>query len=83
HEGRITQETIDEASKYSFFKILYECKFPEADEIDDKGWRYLLTEEDIKRAQDRWATMTPTGAKRLGNDIARGGRNFNVWCLRG
>lgn len=83
HEGRINQETIDEASKYSYFKILYECKFPEAEEIDDKGWSYLLTEEDIKKAQARWSTMTPTGAKRLGNDIARGGRNFNVWCLRG
>lgn len=82
-EGRINQETIDEASKYSFYKVLYEVKFPSAEEVDDKGWSYLLTEEDIKRSQARWATMSKAGVRRLGNDVARGGRNKNVWCLRG
>lgn len=82
-EGRLTEEYVTEMRKYSFFKVLYEVKFPSASEVDDKGWSYLLSEDDIKRAQARWATLEKTGAKRLGNDIARGGRNFNVWCLRG
>ena len=63
--------------------MLYECKFPSAESVDAKGWSYLLTEEDIKRAVARWQTAEHYGKKRLGNDIARGGRNFNVWALRG
>lgn len=83
NEGRITKALIEEMRKYSFFNVLYECKFPSADEMDSKGWLSLLTEEDIKKAMDRWPTTEKFGAKRLGNDIARGGRNFNVWALRG
>lgn len=82
HEGRINNETIEENRKYSFFKVLYECKFPNAEEIDDKGWSYLITEEDIERAKARWISAVETGMKKLGNDVARGGRNFNVWALR-
>ena len=82
HEGRITNEVIEENRPYSFFKVLYECKFPRADEQDDEGWMYLLTEEDIKNAMGRWPTTQRYGVARLGNDVARGGRNFNVWCLR-
>lgn len=82
-EGRINKATIDEARGFSFFSVLYECKFPSAESVDDKGWSYLLTESDIKRSCDRWASCEKHGTKRLGNDVARGGRNFNVWCLRG
>lgn len=82
-EGRITQETINEMKEFSFFKVLYEVKFPNADEIDAEGWLQLLTEDDLKKAMDRWATTERYGVKRLGNDIARGGRNANVWCMRG
>jgi hypothetical protein len=82
-EGRISHALIEEMRKYSFFNVLYEVKFPRAEDVDDKGWMYLLTEEDIKRATDRWATTVQTGRRRIGNDIARGGRNFNVWAMRG
>lgn len=82
-EGRINNAIIDENSKFSFFSVLYECIFPSAESIDDKGWSYLITDEDLKRAIARWDTTVPTGTKRLGNDIARGGRNFNVHTLRG
>lgn len=81
HEGRITQATIDEASKFSYFKILYECKFPDPEDIDEEGWSYLLNETDIEIATKR--QVEPFGTKRLGVDVARGGRNYNVWVLRG
>jgi len=83
HEGRITTAVIEENRPYSFFGVLYECKFPSAESVDAKGWSYLLTEEDIARATARWETASRHGEKRLGNDVARGGRNFNVWALRG
>lgn len=82
-EGRMSHATIEENKGYAFFGVLYECKFPSAESVDSKGWSYLLTDEDIKRATDRWGTAEHYGKRRLGNDIARGGRNFNVWAMRG
>lgn len=82
-EGRISREIIEENRPYAFFKVLYECEFPSAESVDEKGWSYLLTEEDIQRAVARWGTAEHYGKRRLGNDIARGGRNFNVWAMRG
>lgn len=82
-EGRISKQVIEENRPYKFFKVLYECEFPRAEDVDEEGWSYLLTEEDIKRATDRWESAEHYGKRKLGNDIARGGRNFNVWCLRG
>lgn len=83
HEGRISKEIIEENRPYAFFKVLYECEFPSAESVDEKGWSYLLTEEDIQRAMARWESAEHYGKRRLGNDIARGGRNFNVWAMRG
>ena len=80
-EGRITQQVIDENRPYSFFKILYECKFPSATEVDESGWMYLLTDEDIKTATQR--KVEPAGSRRLGVDVARSGRNYNAWVMRG
>lgn len=80
HEGRMTQEIIDENSKYPFFKILYECKFPSASEVDESGWQYLLTDTDIRTSEAR--VLEPGGERKLGIDVSRGGRNYNVWVLR-
>lgn len=80
-EDRITQKIIDENKVYAFFKVLYECKFPSANEVDEQGWMRLLLEEDIKIAQTR--VVEPMGIRRLGVDVARGGRNFNAFVLRG
>lgn len=77
---RITQQVIDENRNYSFFKVLYECKFPLASEIDESGWMYLFDDNDIGTSQDR--NNQPAGVRRLGVDVARGGRNFNAWVLR-
>lgn len=81
HEGRINRETIEEASKFSFFDVLYKCEFPPAEAVDDSGWMHLFNEKHIQTAQER--KQEPHGKKRLGVDVARGGRNFNVWTLRG
>lgn len=82
-EGRITQNIINENEGFTFFPILYENKFPSAESVDEKGWSYLITDEDIERAKARWDNVEHYGRKRLGNDVARGGRNFNVFMLRG
>lgn len=79
-EGRITQATIDENRPYIYFGVLYECKFPRASEVDESGWLYLLTDDDITNAISR--NNQPVGKRRLGIDVARGGRNYNAWVLR-
>lgn len=78
--GRMTQDIIDENKTYSFFNILYGCKYPRAAEIDESGWMYLLTDEDIKRAVAR--QNETGGIRRLGVDVARGGRNYNAFVIR-
>ena len=77
---RISRQVIEENRPYSFFKVLYECKFPEASEVDESGWMYLFTDTDIEIAEKR--ENLPTGTRRLGLDVARGGRNYNCWVLR-
>lgn len=79
-EGRMSQQTIDENRSYRFFPILFENKFTSASEIDESGWMYLSTDADITNAQAR--KNQPTGTRRIGHDVARGGRNYNAWVLR-
>ena len=79
-EGRFTPEFVEEMQEQAFFDIFYEVKFPEADSMDESGWIPLLTDLDIERAfveEDQ-----PFGEKRLGVDVACGGRNYSVVVLR-
>ena len=79
-EGRFSQEFIDEMREEAMFDILYECKFPKAGAIDAKGWLLLLTDLNIKRAFVK--RDVPFGDKRLGCDIAGGGRNYSAMVER-
>jgi len=79
-EGRFMPAYIDEMRKQPFFDVLYECKFPKSGTIDEKGWVPLLTREEIERAM-----VDPVegfGVKKLGVDVAGGGRNFSVIVKR-
>jgi hypothetical protein len=78
-EGRYTQRFIEEARKKPHFDILFECKFPEADLIDEKGYIRLFPDELIEKAQ---RVVQPFGENRLGIDVAEGGGDFNVFALR-
>lgn len=80
-EGRYTSEFIDEMAAEALFSILYECKFPEEGTIDAKGWLSLLTLSEIERAIIDEDYILPE--RRLGGDIAGGGRNYSVLTLRG
>ncbi len=79
-EGRFSEEFIEEMREEALFDILYECKFPKAGAIDSKGWLYLLTDANVEEAfVDE---EVPFGDKRLGCDIAGGGRNYSVMVER-
>lgn len=79
-EGRLTEDFIEEMREQSNFDIFYECKFPPADAIDEKGWVPLITEEEIRRA---FVSDAPQfGSLTMGCDIAGGGRNWSVGVVR-
>lgn len=81
-ENRLTQKFVEEMRKKPYFRVLYENKFPEVDDIDAKGWTQLLTEDEVEAAICKDPDIKHIGEKRLGNDVARGGANFTVWSLR-
>lgn len=82
-EGRLTPQYIDEMRKQPFFDILYECKFPPQGSIDDQGWLPLLTRDEIDKAMiDYNAGYKGFGIRKMGVDVAGGGRNYSVIVIR-
>lgn len=80
-EGRYTEDFINEMAQEALFDILYECKFPREGKIDAKGWLQLLTSVELERA---FVEENPLlGYRRLGCDVAGGGRNYSVIVARG
>jgi len=81
-EGRITQDFIDEQKEEdrAMFEINYECKFPPEGIVSGDGYMNLITTEMLYEAQDR--QLTSVGTPKLGIDVARSGRDFNVIVLR-
>jgi len=83
-EGRLTEEYVTEMRTVLdsvMFGVLYECKYPPSDMIDDKGWMSLLTPEQVEAAQARSATVQSRGFKKLGVDVAEG-TNSNAFVIR-
>jgi len=81
-EGRLTEKFIKEMEKKPYYRTLYLNRFPEADDIDSKGWTQLISEDEVEEAICDNPDIKHIGEKRLGNDVARGGTNFTVWNLR-
>jgi len=81
-EGKLNQEMIDEAREQPFFEELYECKFPDISMANDRGYRALLTTNEILASFDRFDKgVEPKGIARVGLDPARGG-DFNSYWVR-
>ena len=82
-EGRLTSKFVEEMRRKPYFRVLYENRFPEANDIDIKGWTQLISEDDVEKAMVRSGEdVKHVGEKRIGNDVARGGFNKTVWALR-
>lgn len=78
-EGRYSQQFIEEARKKPFFDILYACKFPDDDMIDEQGYVRLFPDKLIEKCQ---RVVEPFGERRLGIDVAEGGGDSNSLVLR-
>ena len=81
-ESRLSREFVEEMRKKPYFRVLYENKFPESDDIDAKGWTQMFSEDDVEGAIATDPEIKHVGEKRIGHDVARGGANFTVWNLR-
>lgn len=79
-EGRITQEFIDEMKQEALFNILYEDRFPDQTAIDTKGYSHLLTETELDNVYQNDIQLF--GEKKLGCDVAGGGKNYSVVVLK-
>lgn len=80
-EGRLQPEFVEKMRKQFDFGVMYECKFPDAGEIDSDGWVMMFTENDIVNSY-RSEDVPSYGTPRLGIDVSRAGGNFNVFILR-
>ena len=82
-EGRLPERYMEEMRKKPYFRVLYENKFPESNDIDAKGWTQLISEDDVEKAfVQPGEEVKHVGEKRIGNDVARGGFNKTVWSMR-
>lgn len=70
-EGKLTQEFLEENKDEPFFEQLWECKFPEQDMVDDRGYTALVSEDLV--AKKRSKKVEPKGKWKLGLDVGRGG----------
>ena len=83
-EGRYTESFIEEMRDEAFFDVLYECKFPDDDQINQEGWRRLILDKELEDAFDEadLEVPRPKGVPRLGVDVAAGGNNYSAFVLR-
>ena len=77
-EKRYTPDFIQEAKEKPLFDILFECKFPAAEDIDDSGYMPLFLDEDLKFISDSTAFKFDY----MGIDPSGEGQNLSVWSLR-
>lgn len=82
-EGRYSAEFIDEMREEAFFDIFFECKFPDEEMVDERGYRVLVTMEQIEQAMtgEKPPSFEEGVQPRLGIDVGAGG-DSNVFVIR-
>jgi len=79
-EGRLDKQSVEEKRGLPFFEQFYLCIFPNEDEIDEKGYKQLLTQEQVDAIMVSFVDQTEQPQK-LGVDVAGGG-DYNVYTKR-
>lgn len=83
-EGRYRSDFIAEAKGKPLFSVLYENKFPAAAVQDKSGYYQLIPEKLMDMASlPEGMTLPLIGEKKMGIDIAGGGRNKSAITIRG
>ncbi len=77
-EGRLDPKQVEAARVLPMFDEFYNCKFPDRNEIDEKGYRPLISRELLEAA---YKQVPHSGDHRIGSDIAGGG-DYNAHVTR-
>lgn len=72
-EGRFSPEFIEEMREKPLFDIYFECKFPAKESVDEKGYRYLISDEVLERAFVPDSQFPEFKGLKIGGDIGAGG----------
>lgn len=80
-EGRLDEKSVEEKRGLPNFEEFYLCRFPAEDEIDENGYRQLLTEAEIAASFVDTLHVDRGQQIKLGVDIGGGG-DYNVYCGR-
>ncbi len=83
-EGRYNATFIEEARQKPLFSILYENQFPSSKTQDELGFIQLITQATLDNAYlPDDIDLDFLGERRIGIDLAGGGRNFTTIVVRG
>ncbi len=77
-EGRYSEDFLEEAKTKPHYDVLFRCKFPDEDAIDDLGYLPLIPRDPNYAEKNKEGF----GERRLGVDEDEYGGNFNVIILR-
>ncbi len=80
-EGRYSPEFIEEMRNEAFFDVFYECKFPDEETIDSRGYRQLITTDELEAAFVGTLQVDKNKRLKLGVDVGGGG-DYNVFTFR-
>ena len=85
-EGRYSEDFIEEMSVEPFFDVLYECKFPDRNDLLTDGYKALIPEDLLENAyitlEEAQSKGLFTGRIRLGGDFAGGGSDRTAYIAR-
>jgi len=81
-EGAYKPDHIKKSRDKPQFSILYECKFPSAESVDEQNYTSLITESELNSYKLDVPRTAWLGELRLGVDVARGGGDSNVFVIR-
>lgn len=82
-EGRYTEDYINEMRDEAFFDVLYECLFPDSEQILPNGYRRLMGDLTIDEAIiDTPPEIVENDKPVLGIDVAGTGSNQCKWVVR-
>lgn len=71
-EGRLNPEIVRKARDEANFDVLYECKFPNEEAVDSKGYAVLVSEADFDRTSFEDEKYPFVGDGVLAFDVAAG-----------
>jgi len=82
-EGRYDEDFIDEMREEEFFDVYYECKFPDENVVDERGFRVLVSQSDLDKCEISEIEKDQLMGGKLGIDVGGGGDKSTFTLRKG